>query len=157
MLPLELKYLISSHLTIRDIELSMPHLLKSVNIWKMLFKRDFPLHNEITHEYQKNYEYYDILGKFSLIFGSLLVPEDILIFIKTCLTLDQIITILSLIHNDDTSINLKKQNQILTLELLNEIYKFYIIDEKISNQIKTLSKPKVPNKRIWNLNKVILI
>ena len=53
-LPLELKYKVASYLSVGHIEISMPHLLNSVNIWKMLFLRDFLLDNEIIPN-KRNY------------------------------------------------------------------------------------------------------
>ena len=79
-LPLELKYEIVKNLSVKQIEKSYPHLLTSKSVLKMLFERDFPLHAKGPYN-PEDYEYFENIGKFSLIFGNFMIPLELLEFL----------------------------------------------------------------------------
>ena len=89
-LPLELKYIVVSYLSVDEIKKSFPHFVKSRNVWKMIFKRDFSDCIKFFDTFQQAYEHLNDLKNLSVYFGEIELQVDVLDFIADFMPISQI-------------------------------------------------------------------
>ena len=89
-LPLELKYIVVSYLSLDEIKKFFPHFTKSRNVWKMLFNRDFSDCIKFFDTFQQAYEHLNDLKNLSVYFGEIELQVDVLDFIADFLPISQI-------------------------------------------------------------------
>lgn len=146
-------------MTLEEIRLCCDDMLAHEYVWKMLFKRDYPLHDHINGEYMFHYKKIETLQILSQMLPNHYIQEESLEFIKNYSPVKDISKIMSLLaklmKDDRPDINVIVYDDIRYLvseKYVGELYHFLteIIYQYILDNIWTTKSIDVPRRYYKN-------